>query len=47
VGTKGRAIVAAMKKTLKNPRKLPTTSPYGEGTAAEKIVEIVRRELAC
>jgi UDP-N-acetylglucosamine 2-epimerase (non-hydrolysing) len=47
VGTNKDAIVAAMEKTLNNPEKLPITSPYGEGTAAERIVGIVRRELAC
>ncbi len=47
VGTKRPAILAAMQNTLDNPLKLPTTSPYGKGTAAERIVEIVQRELEC
>ncbi len=37
--------LAAMNETLNNPRKLPKASPYGDGTAAEKIVKIACREL--
>jgi len=47
VGTKRPAILAAMQNTLDNPLKLPTASPYGKGAAAERIVEIVQRELDC
>ncbi len=45
VGTEKNAILVAMEETLNNPRKLPKASPYGDGTAAEKIVKIACREL--
>ena len=43
VGTNRKRILKAMKETLKNSRKLPTTSPYGNGNAAEKIVKIIEK----
>jgi UDP-N-acetylglucosamine 2-epimerase (non-hydrolysing) len=44
VGTEKEKILGAMKKTLENRRELPVNSPYGNGYAAEKIVEIIMRE---
>ena len=46
VGTEKRAILEAMEGTLEHPRTLPERSPYGEGNAAETIVEIIRRDFA-
>ncbi|MGB9713820.1 MAG: non-hydrolyzing UDP-N-acetylglucosamine 2-epimerase [Candidatus Bathyarchaeales archaeon] len=45
VGTEKEKILGAMKKTLENRRELPVNSPYGNGDAAEKIVEIIMREV--
>jgi UDP-N-acetylglucosamine 2-epimerase (non-hydrolysing) len=46
VGTEKRRILEAMEKILDAPEKLPEKSPYGEGNAAEKLVEILRQDLA-
>jgi UDP-N-acetylglucosamine 2-epimerase (non-hydrolysing) len=45
VGVEKRGIVKAMKETLNQNGKLPDKSPYGDGTAAEKILNIIRKEL--
>jgi UDP-N-acetylglucosamine 2-epimerase (non-hydrolysing) len=45
VGTEKEKILDAMEKTLKRQRELPRNSPYGDGNAAEKIVDIIRLEL--
>jgi UDP-N-acetylglucosamine 2-epimerase (non-hydrolysing) len=47
VGVEKRGIVESMKETLNQNWKLPEKSPYGDGTAAEKILNIIRRELNC
>ena len=44
VGVEKGSILAGMQETLSERRELPETSPYGNGTAAEKIVEIIVRE---
>ncbi|MEM3673156.1 MAG: UDP-N-acetylglucosamine 2-epimerase (non-hydrolyzing) [Candidatus Bathyarchaeia archaeon] len=44
VGTEKEKILSAMEKTLENRRELPANSPYGNGDAAEKIVEIIKKE---
>jgi len=44
VGVDKRGILAAMENVLNERRELPRTSPYGDGTAAEKIVEVLMRE---
>ncbi|MEM3725882.1 MAG: UDP-N-acetylglucosamine 2-epimerase (non-hydrolyzing) [Candidatus Bathyarchaeia archaeon] len=44
VGTEKENILSAMEKTLESRRELPVNSPYGNGDAAEKIVEIIKRE---
>jgi len=44
VGVKKHGILKAMEQTLSRKSKLPQTSPYGDGSAAKKIVEILMRE---
>jgi UDP-N-acetylglucosamine 2-epimerase (non-hydrolysing) len=44
VGVEKKNILYAMEATLKNPRKLPKKSPYGDGHAAERIVRTIREE---
>jgi UDP-N-acetylglucosamine 2-epimerase (non-hydrolysing) len=46
VGTEKRRMLEAMEKTLEDPKILPEKSPYGEGNAAEKLVEILKQDLA-
>jgi len=45
VGTEKQSILKAMNATLENQAVLPSKSPYGNGKAAEKIVEILKKEL--
>jgi UDP-N-acetylglucosamine 2-epimerase (non-hydrolysing) len=45
VGVEKEKILGAMNLTLKDPTTLPHASPYGDGKAAEKIVEIIKKEL--
>ena len=45
VGVRKQGILDAMNRTLKSEKELPAQSPYGDGRAAEKIVEIVKNEL--
>jgi len=44
IGVEKSSILAAMEQTLEQKGKLPKTSPYGDGTAAKRIVEIVAKE---
>ena len=44
VGTKKEAILAAIKMEVENPKDLPCTSPFGDGKAAERIVEIIKKD---
>jgi len=44
IGTKKRDILSAIEATLDNRGKLPETSPFGDGNAAEKIVDTIRRD---
>jgi UDP-N-acetylglucosamine 2-epimerase (non-hydrolysing) len=46
VGTEKQKIIETMKKTLESRKRLPETSPYGDGKAAEKIVEVITQEVA-
>lgn len=46
VGVQKQKIVKAMEKTLEQRKELPTKSPYGDGTAAEKIAGIIKEEFA-
>ena len=44
VGVRKEDILAAMKQTLNERGELPQLSPYGNGKAAKRIVEIITRE---
>ncbi len=44
VGVEKQRILGAMEQALKLKRGLPKVSPYGNGTAAKKIVEIIWNE---
>ena len=44
VGVEKHNILAMMEKTLEEKHELPRTSPYGDGTAAQKIVGILVHE---
>jgi UDP-N-acetylglucosamine 2-epimerase (non-hydrolysing) len=44
VGVKKQNILEAMKNTLSEKRRLVKTSPYGDGTAGKKIVNVLMRE---
>lgn len=45
VGVKKEGVLTAMENALKMKDKLPETSPYGDGKAAEKIVEVLMKEV--
>jgi UDP-N-acetylglucosamine 2-epimerase (non-hydrolysing) len=46
VGIEKNAILSAMKATLTSKRELPEKSPFGDGCAAERTVEIIKKEFA-
>jgi UDP-N-acetylglucosamine 2-epimerase (non-hydrolysing) len=46
VGTKKADILQAMQEILSTPKDLPYTSPFGDGKAAERIVEIIKKDFA-
>jgi UDP-N-acetylglucosamine 2-epimerase (non-hydrolysing) len=46
VGTDKDNILAAIHKELASEEKLPTVSPFGDGTAAEKTVDVLRKDFA-
>lgn len=46
VGTRKESIVSAMKEALENNRELPYHSPFGDGKAAEKIADILKKEIS-
>jgi len=46
VGIEKRDILKAIETALENKQKLPKKTPYGDGHAAEKIVEIIKMELS-
>jgi UDP-N-acetylglucosamine 2-epimerase (non-hydrolysing) len=46
VGTDANIILSAMKEALEKEVKLPTVSPFGDGTAAQKTVEIIKKSFA-
>ncbi len=46
VGTDAKNIIAAMKEALEKDIKLSSLSPFGDGTAAQKIVEIIRKSFS-
>ncbi len=45
VGTEKHKILAAIKTVLSKRKHLPDESPFGDGNAAKKIVEIIQKEL--
>ena len=45
VGTEKHKILAAIKTVLSKSKHLPDESPFGDGNAAKKIVEIIKKEL--
>ncbi len=45
VGTEGKNILAAIKEAVKNEVELPYVSPFGDGTAAQKTVDVLKRSL--
>jgi UDP-N-acetylglucosamine 2-epimerase (non-hydrolysing) len=46
VGTDAKTILSAIKEALEKEIKLPTMSPFGDGTAAQKTVEIIKKSFA-
>jgi UDP-N-acetylglucosamine 2-epimerase (non-hydrolysing) len=44
VGTKKHEILAAIETALARRKELPHKSPFGDGNAAEKIVEIIQKD---
>jgi UDP-N-acetylglucosamine 2-epimerase (non-hydrolysing) len=44
VGTEKHEILAAIETALARRKELPRKSPFGDGNAAEKIVEIIRKD---
>ena len=46
VGTDKNNILAAMREALVEERKLPSVSPFGDGTAAAKTVEVIKKDFA-
>jgi UDP-N-acetylglucosamine 2-epimerase (non-hydrolysing) len=46
VGTEKTKILAAIKATLASKKELPEESPFGDGRAAERTVEIIEKEFA-
>jgi UDP-N-acetylglucosamine 2-epimerase (non-hydrolysing) len=45
VGTEKHEILSAIKATVENKKELPEKSPFGDGNAAEKTVQIIKKEL--
>jgi len=46
VGTNGKNILAAIEETVKNEVELPYASPFGDGTAAQKIAGLIKKNFA-
>jgi UDP-N-acetylglucosamine 2-epimerase (non-hydrolysing) len=46
VGTAGKNILAALEEAVKNEVELPYASPFGDGTAAQKIVDVLEKSFA-
>jgi len=44
VGTGKCSILSAMKSALENKKRLPEKSPFGDGNAAKKIAQIIKKE---
>ena len=46
VGTDKNNILAAMREAVEKDEKLPSVSPFGDGTAAMKTVDIIKKNFA-
>jgi UDP-N-acetylglucosamine 2-epimerase (non-hydrolysing) len=46
VGTDKNNILEALNQAVEEKEKLPSVSPFGDGTAATKTVEIIKKDLA-
>jgi len=46
VGTDKKTILSALKETMNNEEFLPSVSPFGDGTAAQKTVEIIKKSFS-
>lgn len=46
VGTDSKKILEAMQDALKKEVDLPHNSPFGDGTAAQKTVDIIKKNFA-
>ena len=46
VGTDKNKILAAIHEAIEKEEKLPSVSPFGDGTAAQKTVEIIKKDFA-
>jgi UDP-N-acetylglucosamine 2-epimerase (non-hydrolysing) len=46
VGTDKNNILAAMIEAVENKEMLPSTSPFGDGTAALKTVDVIKKNFA-
>jgi UDP-N-acetylglucosamine 2-epimerase (non-hydrolysing) len=46
VGTDKKQILAAMHEAVEEKAALPTSSPFGDGTAAQKIIEIIKKSFS-
>ncbi len=46
VGTDSKKILAAMQEALNEESDLPFVSPFSDGTAAQRTVEIIKKSLA-
>jgi UDP-N-acetylglucosamine 2-epimerase (non-hydrolysing) len=44
VGVESKSLLSAIKRALKRPHRLPANSPYGDGKAAERIVDFLVSE---
>jgi UDP-N-acetylglucosamine 2-epimerase (non-hydrolysing) len=45
VGTKKQNIISALREALENRSELPARSPFGDGNAAEKTIDIVKEKV--
>ena len=45
VGTEKHSILESMERFLNKKKELPRQSPYGDGKAGKKIVEIVEKKI--
>jgi len=46
VGTDKKDILRALEETVEKETSLPETSPFGDGTAAQKIIKIIEKNFA-